>query len=72
MTLKRCKCGGAATIHTETDGKVYQVRAVCESCGRRGRVMYDKKKPGPGSASIYWAGMSWNCGLYEKEKEVLA
>lgn len=67
MTLKRCDCGGAATIRTEYDGRLYKVRAVCERCGRRGRPLYDKDKPGPGSAAVYWAVMGWNCKLYEKE-----
>lgn len=68
MTLISCDCGGAAAIRTEYDGKLYRVRAVCEKCGKAGRGMYDKSEPVPGSASLYFAVMSWNCKLYEEVK----
>lgn len=69
MKLKPCHCGGAAAIRTEKAGRVYIVRAVCESCGRRGKKSLDTQKPAEGSASIYWATMSWNVGLYEEARE---
>ena len=68
MILKKCKCGGAAAIRTEYDGKLYIVRAVCESCGKQGRKMYAKAEPGRGAAAICLASVSWNCGLYEEVK----
>lgn len=70
MTLKNCPCcGGAATIQTETltPGRLYSVRAVCTICGKRGKRMFDKKEPAAGTASLYWARMNWNCGLFEQE-----
>lgn len=67
MTLRRCDCGGAAAIRSEYDGRVYKVRVVCQDCGRRGRHVYDKREPVEGSASVYWAAMSWNCKMYEEE-----
>lgn len=66
--LKSCKCGGLATIHTDYDGKLYVVRAVCENCGRQGRRMYAKVKPGRDAAAVTMAALSWNCGLYEEVK----
>ena len=68
MTLKPCpRCGGAATIRTDFTGKLYATRAVCTNCGKKGVRSWDKNKPAAGAASKYWAGMSWNCGLYEQE-----
>lgn len=67
MTLKRCDCGGAAAIRSEYDGMVYKVWAVCQDCGRQGRHLYDRQEPREGSASVFWAAMSWNCKIYEEE-----
>ena len=69
MLLKKCpKCGGAAEIRTEKNGRLYEVQAICTQCGRRGRQMYDREKPAPGAASIYWAKLSWNCGMYDERE----
>ena len=68
MDLKTCpSCGGAAEIRTETIHKLYSVRAICTKCGKRGRRALDTQEPVTGAASVYWAGMNWNCGLYEQE-----
>ena len=65
MTLKKClRCGGAAVIRAETEGRRQVVRAVCSSCGQRGKPAADAQA---GAASEYWAGMNWNCGRYEQE-----
>lgn len=70
MILKNCpKCGGAAAIQTEKTGRLYSVRAICGNCGRRGKASFDRNEPAAGAASIYWAGMSWNCGLFEDDKK---
>ena len=70
MTLKPCpRCGGAAEIRTETKfNRLQTVRAVCPGCGMRGRPAIDSKKAAEAAPLTYWAGMNWNCGLYE-EKE---
>lgn len=69
MTLKKCPCcGGPAEIRTEKVYRVYSVRAICTSCGKRGKQALDTKEPAKGAASVYWAGMNWNCGLYEGQE----
>ena len=69
MLLKPCPCcGGAATIRTEETGRVYSVRVICQSCGKRGRQMFDKREPAAGAASIYWARLCWNCGMYDEQE----
>lgn len=68
MTLKGCpSCGGAAEIKAEKNGRIYVVRAICTGCGKRGQPSLDTQEPAEGAASLYWAGLSWNCGLYEQE-----
>lgn len=68
MTLNPCPdCGGMAAISAEQTGRIFVVRAVCTQCGKRGRKSLDKQQPADGAASVYWAGMSWNCGLFEEE-----
>ena len=70
MTLKKCPCcGGAAAIRSEKTGRLYTVRAICQSCGKRGKKMFDTREPAEGAASIYWAGMSWNCGIFEDNEQ---
>ena len=68
MTPKRCGCGGAVTIRTEKAGRLYETRAICESCGRRSKPAFDRTAPADGSASVQWATMYWNCGLHEEGK----
>lgn len=68
MALKKCpRCGKAVAIRTEKKGNVYAIRATCPNCGKRGKAAIDKRNPAAGAASEYWAGMNWNCGLYEQE-----
>ena len=68
LRLNSCeRCGGSAAIRTEHTGHAYKVRAVCESCGARGRPAITNREPGP--AVEKWATMYWNCGLYEEVKE---
>ena len=71
MTLKACPiCGGAAAIRTAKTGRVYSVRAICMNCGKQGKQALDTNEPAEGAASVYWAGMSWNCGLYEAQEVI--
>lgn len=69
MTLKKCPCcGGAAEIRTERIHNIFTVRAICTGCGKRGRQTLDTEEPAAGAASIYWAGMNWNCRLFEEQE----
>ena len=69
MVLKECpSCGGAAEIRAEQINKIYAVRAICTGCGIRTRPVLDTIEPAAGAASVFWAGMNWNCGLYEKQE----
>lgn len=69
LRLDNCaSCGGSATIRTEKRDRIYVTRAVCESCGRRSKPALDTKAPADGSASVKWATLYWNCGLFEEVK----
>ena len=69
MKLKPCrKCGGAAEIKTERIYNLYTVRAICPKCGLRGKRAVDTQEPAAGAASVYWAGVIWNCGLFEEQE----
>lgn len=69
MTLKPCPgCGNAAEIRTTKIYKLYSVRAICTGCGKRGKQAIDTEEPAAGAASIYWAALNWNCGLFEEQE----
>lgn len=69
MTLKKCPiCGAAAAIRIEKTGRQYSVMAICEGCGNQGKSFLDKQEPAAGAASIYMAGLSWNCGIFKKQE----
>ena len=69
MVLKECpRCGGAAEIRTERIHKIFTVRAICTGCGKRGRPTIDTEEPAAGAASVFWAGMNWNCRLFEEQE----